>query len=314
VTSKAKNTIDFVLAPPDRHTAAVNRLYAEFKGTSEPAEGSAQGMGAANAAAGSEQKKDVWESAVELIEKKDYTNAVPLLRQAAEEKPDEAERSYYLGRALLETDQLPEAEVALKKAKQLDPTKAGVSFNLALLYNKKGRKVQAVQALEEEKALSPDSAAVKSNLAGLYVETGQPDKAIEMYEESIASNPDDMDAYTNLANLYKEKGDKAKEEETYKRLGERDPSGKSLYNLGNLAFNRSEHDKAAVYYKQVLAKDPNHANAHLQLGYCLVSMGDLPGAIQHFEAFLKLSPKDSRAAEAKKTLDELKKIAPAGKG
>lgn len=308
--SKVKQRIDFVLTTPDKHATTVNKLYAEFKG------GGQEGGDAAApaAAAPAEQKKGSWELAIEKLEQKDYEGAIPLLKTAAEEKPEDVDVYYQLGRAGVETENWTEAEPALKKAKQIDPTKPGVSFQLARLYDKKGRKVQALQALEEEKALSPDSQAVLDNLGRIYSETGQNDKAVESLEALIAAHPDHLDAYVTLANVYKTMGDKAKEEAVYQRMGAMDPKGDALYNLGNLAFNRNEPDKAIVYYKQVLEKNPNHPKAHLQLAYTMVNLGDFPGAISHFESFLKLSPKDDRAAEAKAVMDELKKMSGKGSG
>ncbi len=320
VTSKARNKIDFVMAPAAKYTETLNRLYAEYRGAkaeAPPAGGApAGGAGTPPAPApAAAAEKDPLDAAVELLAQKDYAGAIPLLKKKLEAEPDNAEAYYQIGKAALELEGMPEAEASLKKAKELDPTKPGVSFHLARYYDKKGRKVQAIQALEEERAMSPDSHAVLDSLAGLYAETGQNDKAVEVYESLIAVNPEELDAYVALASLYKESGDRAKEEETYRRLGDRDPTGTSLYNLGNLAFNRNESEKASVYYKQVLQKDPSHAMAHLQLGYTLVSLGDFPGAVSHFETYLKLKPKDVKAAEARRMIDELRKIAPqAGKG
>ncbi|MBI3447831.1 MAG: tetratricopeptide repeat protein [Acidobacteria bacterium] len=318
LTSKSRNKIDWVLTTPDKHMATVNKLYAEYKGVpaTDPGKPAEPGQALPPPTAGTGDKKTSFELAMDKLDQKDYAGAIPLLKESVEKAPDDpnnAEGYYRLGRSQFETDALADAETSLKKAKALDPTKTGVSFYLARVYDKKGRKIQAVQALEDEKTLSPDSEAVVDALAGLYSDTGQPDKAIELYQGMIAHNPDDLDAYTSLAALYKETGNKAKEEEMYTKLGDRDPTGKSLYNLGNLAFNRDEPQKADVYYKKVLEKDPNHAMAHFQLAYTLVKLGDFPGAVGHFETFLKLSPKDAKAAEAKQMVQELKKLAPPGK-
>ena len=303
MNSKVKNKVDFLLTTPAKQTAVVNRLYAEYRGEKPPPEAGGEG------APQEPQKKSSFESAIELLAQKDYGGAIPFLQKATEEDPEDPESYYQLGRAAIETENYGEAETALKKAKQLDPTKPGVSFHLARLYDKKSRKVQAITALEEEKALSPDSEAVLESLAVLYMDTGQNDKAIETYNGMIASHPDHLDAYLALATIYKNTGDKVKEEEMYKTVGDRDPSGDALYNLGTLAFNNSETDKASVYYKQVLDRNPDHAKAHLQLAYTMVNLGDFPGAISHFETFLKLTPNDPKAAEAKAVMSELKKMA-----
>jgi len=336
LTSKSKNKIDWVLAAPDKFTATVNKLVDEYRGaTAEKGSRTAE-PGKPVPAAPAEEKKTPYESAIEKISSKDFAGAIPLLKETVEKTPDDpnnADAWYQLGKALMESDSaagpestpykakvpdpnrpdnMKDAETALKQAKKLDPTKAGVRFYIAKVYDRKGRKIQAVQELEEERPLSPDSEAVLGLLASLYMQTAQPEKAIELFEGMIAKNPDDLGAYASLGALYKEKGDKAKEEEIYTKMGDRDPSGKSLYNLGTLAFNRNEADKASVYFKKVLEKNPNHSLAHFQLAYTLINLGDFTGAVSHFESFLKLDPKSEKAGEAKKMVEELKKISAPG--
>jgi TolA-binding protein len=48
--------------------------------------------------------------------------------------------------------------------------------------------------------------------------------------------------------------------------------------------------------------------AHYQLANVLLAMGDLKGAVEHFEAFVKYSPKDPKAKETKQTVAALKEM------
>jgi len=312
LTSKVEQHVDWIMTTPDKHKQVVNRLYKEYKGIEDEPEGAEAGTGTAVAEKKpeeSEQKKAAFESAIELLEQKKYGPAIAFLTQATTEAPDDqkAEVYYQLGKADIEVKNLDGAAEALIKAKELDPTKPGVNFHLARVYDEKGKKIQAIQALESELDLTPDSEAVQENLGRLYNETGDTDKAIQTYETLIAQNKDHFDPYIALANIYKEKGNTAKEEEIYKQMGDLDPTGQSFYNLGTLAFNRDDREKAKFYYERVLEKNPKYAMAHYQLGYTLLGLGDIPGAVKHFEEFVKLKPRDEKAAEAKATIDALKK-------
>ncbi len=305
VGTMIKNEFDFTLTTPDKHTAVTNKLYAEYRG--EEAGGAAEGGEAAPAAAPVE--KSNLEKGMDLIANESYGPASPFLTLAVEEttKPDDlVEVHYQLGKASLETKSLDAAETSLKKARELDPTKPGVGFNLARVYNEKGMKQEALAEMERELALSPDSEAVLQNLAIFYVEAGQPGRAIETYESLIEANPDNFEPYQALAKIHKDAGDRKKEAEVYQRMGDKDPSGTSFYNLGNLAFNNDDREKARFYYERVLEKNPKHAQAHYQLAYTLIGLGDIPGAVSHLEEFTRLSPKDPRAAEASETAKALK--------
>jgi len=314
LTSKVSQRVDWVMTTPDKHKAVVNRLYREYKGidtkdegTGEAAPGGAVVAQSAPEKPQEEEKKSAYESAIDLLGSEKVSEAIPFLNQAVVDEPENAEAYYQLGKADLEVGDTAGAETALLKARELDPTKPGVNFHLARLYDKKSRKVQAVQALEAELNLSPDSEAVLENLGKLYAETGENDKAIQTFESLIDINKKNFDAYIALANIYKETGDRAKEEEIYKKMGDLDPTGQALYNLGTLAFNRDDREKAKFYYERVLEKNPKHAMAHYQLAYTMLGLGDIQGALKHLEEFVRLKPRDAKAAETKATIEALKK-------
>ena len=57
--------------------------------------------------------------------------------------------------------------------------------------------------------------------------------------------------------------------------------------------------EAKGLFEQVIAANPNHAEAHYQLGMALVNEGNLKGAATEFETYLKLAPNGPNAAQAK---------------
>jgi tetratricopeptide (TPR) repeat protein len=308
LTSKVDQRIDFVMTTEEKFTEVVNKLYAIHKGIDTETKEGEPGTEVAKAEEPQEEKKAPFEEAIDLLARSDFAGAMPFLQLAVAENPEDAEMNYQLGKAALESGDMATAETGLKKAKELDPTKPGVSFHMARMFDKKHRKAQAVAALEQELDLSPESEPVLENLGRLQAEIGQKDKAIITFEELIDINPEYFDAYIALANIHKDAGDKTKEEDVYKRMGDRDPTGQSFYNLGTIAFNRDDREKAQFYYARVLEKDPKHALAHYQLGNTLLGIGDMAGAVEHFEAFIKLKPRDAKAKEAKITVAELKKL------
>lgn len=306
--TQAANDVELLMTTPDKHTAVVNKLYAEFQGLDTEGSGEA-------AKPEAPKEKSNRDKGMEFMANENYGAAIPFLKLAADEVKDDqdlTEVNYQLGKAMVETNDLTGAEAALKKAQELDPTKPGVSFYLARIYNEQGRKEDAIKELEQELQISPGTDTVLQNLAGLYKDTGQTQKAIDTYEGLIAANPENFEAYQALANLYKEAGDRQKEEEVYKRMGDKDPTGQSFYNLGNIAFNKDDREKAKFYYERVLEKNPKHAMAHYQLANTLLGMGDLKGAVEHFEAFAKLKPNDPKAAEARNTAKALKEMLASG--
>jgi len=314
--SKGKCVVNFVLAPEDRYQAAYHKLNGEKlakEGTSAPASAEPEAPGALPAGAPAAQAggalpMDPLQKGEALIAARDYAGAITPLKEAVESKPDNAEAHRWLGGALLQVGNLAEAEPELKRALELDPTYTGANFDMGTLYVKKGRLMQAIPHFEKELEVNPGSPAVLQNLAKLYVDTKQYDKAVGVYEQLIAASPDNTENYGLLADCYKQVGNPAKEQEVYQRMGAADTSGMAFYNLGNIMFNKDEKEKAAEAYRKALEQNPDHADAHFQLGMTLVGLGKFKEAVTELETFMKLKPDDRKAAEAKSLAADLKKM------
>jgi tetratricopeptide (TPR) repeat protein len=313
-TSKGNCVVDFLMAPEDRHQAAFRkladeRLVKEGKAPAAGAEGApdAPGMPPARAA-GEPVPTDPLEKGKALISSRDYAGAIEPLKEAVASKPENGEGYRWLGSALLQVGNLAEAEPALKKAIELDPSFSGVNFDMGMLYVKKGRLMQAIPHFEKELEINPGSPAVLQNLAKLYTETKQYDKAIGIYTQLIETSPDNMENYAMMADCYKQMGDIAKEQEVYQKMGASDTSGMAFYNLGNLMFNKDEKAKAAEAYKKALEQNPQHADAHFQLGMTYVGLAKFKEAVAELEAFVKIKPADPKAAEARSMVVDLKKM------
>ncbi|HEY8206142.1 MAG TPA: tetratricopeptide repeat protein [Myxococcaceae bacterium] len=72
-------------------------------------------------------------------------------------------------------------------------------------------------------------------------------------------------------------------------------SADEWYELG-CELEESEPLRALGAYRQALALDGRHADAHVNLGRLLQERGDLPGAERHYRAALQIRPEDATAA------------------
>ena len=317
ITTKAKCVVDFVMAPEDRFTEVFRKLQAELaakEGKPAPdagapvASGDAKQPPAAPGAPAVPAGPSPLEQTKKLIAERKYAEAIAPAKEAVTANPESAEAHRYLGTALLQVDNLAEAEPALKKGLELDPNMTGLNFDMAMLYVKKGRLMQAIPHLEKERDLNPEAPSVLSNLGKLYGDTQQFDKAVTLYESLITLSPDNVENYGMLADAYKQMGNSEKEMETYKRMGAQDPTGKAFYNLGNMMFNKNEMEKAADAYQRAIAQAPDNAAAHYQLGLVYVNLAKFKEAVVELDTFVKLTPKDPKAPEAKSLAADLRKM------
>ena len=103
-----------------------------------------------------------------------------------------------------------------------------------------------------------------------------PQVAIPAYEKALRLRPDDSDVLTDLGVMYREMGD---------------------------------YQQAVDRFRKAMAVDADHAFSRFNLGIVLMhDVKDYAGAREVLEEFLRISPTGREAEEAKKNVEELKKL------
>lgn len=131
---------------------------------------------------------------------------------------------------------------------------------------------QYLQIIKED----PQNFEALVALGNIYYKIQDWGSAIQMYQKALKINPLDNDTRTNMATAY--------------------------YYLG-------KPDIATRHLQQVLAKDPNHAEAHYSLGIILwKSKADYRTALREFENYLQLAPSGLKTKAARENIKELQII------
>ena len=71
-----------------------------------------------------------------------------------------------------------------------------------------------------------------------------------------------------------------------------------FYNVGSLLYDQAELEPAIRYFELALQRNPEFAEAHMQLGFCKLRQGDMDGARTHFERVVEIDPDSPNAALA----------------
>ena len=123
------------------------------------------------------------------------------------------------------------------------------------------------QKTDATKASDALAAGLKAHAAGQLV------TAAEKYHETLALDPNNKYAYFDLGVIDQSQGRAASAEGNYRTALGIDP--KFTPALFNLAIIRTPTDPAEAIslYQQVIAVNPNDADAHLNLGFVLKSTG-----------------------------------------
>ena len=74
-----------------------------------------------------------------------------------------------------------------------------------------------------------------------------------------------------------------------------------------ILWNAGKFAEAKEKFEAATKADPNNADAQYRLGMANVNLGDMPGAVSAFEAYLKAAPTGPHADEVKGFIAAMKK-------
>jgi len=70
-------------------------------------------------------------------------------------------------------------------------------------------------------------------------------------------------------------------------------SAEGLYNIGLRFLWAEDYEKALPYFVETIKRNPEHAHAYFQIGYCLAKLGQYQESIGPYQQAIRISPKDA---------------------
>ncbi len=221
-----------------------------------------------------------------LWQQQKFSEAEEAFTKAVKLDPELANAWNGLGWSRLNQGNGAEAEEAFAKCVKLEPKHGAALNGLGQVYLFQREYKKAEEPLL--KAAEMGASAAWYGLARLCLLTEQFDKAGTWAEKAAKDQPNDETLKKMLAAA------KAKklEPELRKLIEPPDPKAQSVEaKRGWMFFQRGDLKRAAAEFEKAVKANPNEANAHNGLGFCLVNQGNVPEAKKHFEICLKLEPK-----------------------
>ena len=186
-----------------------------------------------------------------------------------------------------------------------------------LLFDFEARELGAVQTLERK----PEHPGVAENKAaeeaehwfqrGLTLEErgAPPDQALDAYRKAIELNPNAAGALVNLGTIAFRAHRLREAAVYYERAIEADPRYPlAHFNLGNVFDEMGQLEPAREQYEMALRLNPTYADAHFNLALVAERNSDHLRAVKHWKAYLKLDPSSSWAEQARKQLEQLRRL------
>lgn len=243
-----------------------------------------------------------------LFRAKDYAGAEPLLKAAAEKKPDDASAVAAYGRSLMELNRLAEAEPVLRKAAALDATQKDTLLALAQRYEDAKQVDQAIALYRE----FPDTPGVAERLGNLMLSTGRTAESITFLEDSVKSSPTAANHYA-LAIAHLRNKDAAKAAEQFDKAVALEPRNAQLrMSFGSFLRDQRKIAPAAQQYYAAVQIDPKLQEGWSEFGSMLLLLEQYPQAVAAYEKLQALG--DARAPVyffKAIALDHMKQLKPA---
>jgi tetratricopeptide (TPR) repeat protein len=143
-----------------------------------------------------------------LLHQNRFREALPLLKRAVQNYPDDAWVWEMQGRACLGLQDLPAAERALRKAAELKPDMPEVQFYLGVVLIFEKDPHAAATCFQNATKLKPSYAEAHYNLGHSLEQQGDEAGAMAAFRAAIGCKPDYSPAHYNLARLLLKKGQK----------------------------------------------------------------------------------------------------------
>src|SRR5438552_7979782 len=203
-----------------------------------------------------------------------------LYAEIVEQRPDNADAYYGLGRARAARHDLTGAAEAYGKACALFPNFGPAHYALALVHRSLGQVSQAEEQLrlyERNKDGAPPSSdplledvrelnrsATQQVQMGIQLERqGRLEESAAAHEKALEIDSQLVQAHVNLVELYGQLGQFEKAEEHYRVAAGLDPgSSANYYNYGVLLLGAEKYQKAENAFRKTIEIDPIHASDH----------------------------------------------------
>jgi Flp pilus assembly protein TadD len=234
--------------------------------------------------------------AEDLIQKRDYTGAEPLLRHVTTGDSTNYVAWFELGFVENELGKIDDSIAAYRKSVEAKPDVFESNLNLGLQLAKT-HQPDAEKFLRAATQLKPTSQVEEGHFRawlslGHVLENTNPDEAITAFRRAADLQPKDAEPHLAAGSIFEKQGKFADAEEEYKKALALDPASDALTGLTNIYMHGRRFPEAAECLRKLVAVHPEQAAAHVQLGRVLAAEEKYEDAIAELQTGQKLAPGD----------------------
>jgi tetratricopeptide (TPR) repeat protein len=219
-----------------------------------------------------------------LIRTKQAKDAVPLLKSAAEKKPNDARPNSMYAEALLAAGDYAAAQAAFEKTLMLDPKSASAESGLARALAKQNNLADAAPHFRKAFELDPSYQDGLLELASLYEAAKQPADAIEIYKQF----PTVPGVQERMGQLLAESGKADEAIAELEAAVEKSPTPANRLALAQAYVQKKQLDKAVPLLAQAVEAAPRDYGLRMVYGRLLRDQKNYATALPQFLAAIQL--------------------------
>ncbi len=235
-----------------------------------------------------------------LLRMQEYAAALPHLSCLAAAEPDNLEIHLLLAQAQGKTGDYAAMQTTVAALQSQAAEDARVPYMAAEAAHGQGEDLMAVAHLTQALALRPDYHQALYLRARILGQMGQWAEALEDTAALIAAGGGDEEAHILHANALAATGAAEEAEAEYRKVLEYNPFCRdAMLHLGAFYEQQGLWDKALSHYDEIIAEQPDFAEAYKRRGGVKHHLHDEAGAMDDLKKSLELSPELAEELDGK---------------
>lgn len=164
-------------------------------------------------------------------------------------------------------------------------TTAEEYYESAMMHLQQGHRPEAVLQMQQALALKPNYPEAWNNRGNLLYQLGNHFDAVLNFDRAIALQPSIGEYHNNRGAALMDLGRMDEAEASYRAAIRLNPKSEhALTNYGNLLkLHHRDFPGAVEHYRRAVAAAPGYVDAHLNLSFALLEIGDFKGGWEEYE-------------------------------
>ena len=249
-----------------------------------------------------------WRKYVETHDAAFARLAVEQAQRASQIDPSQTEVRYALATIYQGSGRADEAIAELTAVVDRQPTNENAHRMLGDIYRSQGRRDDAIAQYRTALTVRPDYWVTYRSIAQAQLEAGRYDDALAAARKVIELQPDSPIGYQLSGTVSAARGDLPAATRSFEESIKRGGSPATYSTLGTVYYLQGRFADAAIAYREAIARRPNNALAHRNLGDALRQLrradearAAYQDALRLYDADLTVNPKDAVALATRAT-------------